>query len=173
MKREIALRLAKALRSGDYVQAKGILNRTSPARDAHGNDATVGHCCLGVLCELAVQDGLLRKKSKTEDDEVYTIYSSLENFDSGYAFPPMDVRDWAGLFQSNIFFDLTGDERVSGDEFRPHQEVGWDENDKRYIYTASTLNDTLGFSFDDIAELLENENYLSAEEARLFKHGPE
>jgi hypothetical protein len=47
MDSKIAGKWVAALRSGDYVQAKGTLR--GPANEAPG---AVGHCCLGVLCEL-------------------------------------------------------------------------------------------------------------------------
>lgn len=48
MNTDIAQRWADALRSGDYAQGRGVLR---------GSDDT--YCCLGVLCELAVEDGVI------------------------------------------------------------------------------------------------------------------
>ena len=41
MKKQIADKWVKALRSGDYVQFKGVLNEPGE-----------GFCCLGVLCDI-------------------------------------------------------------------------------------------------------------------------
>jgi hypothetical protein len=61
-----------ALRSGKYVQGYGQLRAGS------------GHCCLGVLCDLAVQDGVV-----TWDGV------------SGAGFLPSEVAVWAGLVGEN------------------------------------------------------------------------
>jgi hypothetical protein len=47
MDAKIAGKWVAALRSGDYVQARGTLR--GPAEDDAG---AVGYCCLGVLCDL-------------------------------------------------------------------------------------------------------------------------
>ena len=41
-------RWVDALRSGEYQQTTGVLHRTHSDED----DEPVGHCCLGVLCDL-------------------------------------------------------------------------------------------------------------------------
>jgi hypothetical protein len=73
----IRARWTAALRSGDYPQGANALRR-----DGHW-------CCLGVLCDLAEQDGVTRAFA---DDLVggwsYDGYPDL--------LPP-SVRDWAGL----------------------------------------------------------------------------
>jgi len=56
-----------ALRSGDYTQAKRYLRPHD------------GHCCLGVLCEVAVTAGVYVPAEWTE-----------------FALLPNEVRDWAG-----------------------------------------------------------------------------
>ena len=52
MKVEIARRWAKALRSGEYVQGNGFL------KTSNVDGGNVRHCCLGVLCEIAIKDGV-------------------------------------------------------------------------------------------------------------------
>jgi hypothetical protein len=51
MNPEMKTKWTSALRSGDYPQTRGRLTRT----DSAGN--SVGHCCLGVLCEILVDEG--------------------------------------------------------------------------------------------------------------------
>ena len=51
MKTEIKQRWVEALRSGSYKQLTGVLHRDSSSGSAF--------CCLGVLCDLAIQDGIL------------------------------------------------------------------------------------------------------------------
>lgn len=122
MEQEIADRWADALESGKYKQGKFLLN--SPE----------GFCCLGVLCEIAVEDGVVEKIDP--DGSGYTRYhapGNPNNYDT--AFLPDAVVEWAGVGHSNIAFDV--DLEGSG---------GW--------VTASGLNDTYNYTFAEIAELI-------------------
>jgi hypothetical protein len=80
MKAKIKKLWLKALRSGEYNQAKGVL-RTA--------DAT-GYCCLGVLCDLHRK---AMKKGKGWDQTVYR--------QSNGGVPPECVVAWAGLPAQN------------------------------------------------------------------------
>lgn len=51
-------RWIEALRSGKFTKTTGRLCRTS-SNNLSG--CPVGHCCLGVLCELGVEDGKVKK----------------------------------------------------------------------------------------------------------------
>lgn len=55
-----------ALRGGGYNQAKGYLRRTYREGDAEG------FCCLGILCEIAVQQGVIAEPVKGRDEYAYT-----------------------------------------------------------------------------------------------------
>jgi hypothetical protein len=95
-----------ALRSGDYSQTSGLLTRL----DLNGN--VIGHCCLGVLCEIAgleseSRDGY-RRYNYGDSDSAGTIpfdFSSSIGIDSsdetvliamndndGYTF--LQIADW-------------------------------------------------------------------------------
>lgn len=65
----------EALRSGNYVQGYGRLS------------TGYAHCCLGVLCDLAVKDGVVT----AEGDADGVIYDSEEGL------LPYSVTRWAGL----------------------------------------------------------------------------
>jgi hypothetical protein len=71
-----AQKWVEALRSGKYQQTKGYLNRGG------------GFCCLGVACELAIEEGVAIEKEPSID---YCRY------DQSSAFPPEGVRKWLGL----------------------------------------------------------------------------
>lgn len=79
-------RWATALESGEYKQGTGGL------RDADSDT----YCCLGVLCELAVEDGIierrLRKGFRQSPEWVY-------GYPGESAFLPPEVTKWAGLDQ--------------------------------------------------------------------------
>lgn len=55
LKPEIKTRWVEALRSGEYRQGRNVLR--------HQSSAGVTHCCLGVLCEIALEDGIVTRIS--------------------------------------------------------------------------------------------------------------
>lgn len=120
MNENIKKRWVEALRSGKYKQGHGAL----------WNPRTDRFCCLGVLCEIARQDGLLQPGK----------FGGFVEDDSGYeydAYVPIPVRMWAGL-----------------DECDPHVIYDKGESENWYV-TLSQLNDTLNLNFSEIADLIE------------------
>lgn len=75
MNQDIKKRWVEALRSGKYKQGKERLKSEQ------------GFCCLGVLCDLAVHDGVGQWNGQcfTTDDK------SVEYM------PPQKIKDWSGL----------------------------------------------------------------------------
>ena len=69
MDAELKEKWVAALRSGDYPQTRFALNRTK----SH-DEAPVGFCCLGVLCEVA---GL--PKEADYDNEFFVTYLMLDS----------------------------------------------------------------------------------------------
>ena len=118
MKTEIKNQWLAALRSGEYVQGKNALGLKV--------DDTVEYCCLGVLCDLAVQAGVIpapeiHRNSALEygfADERYTL--------------PLEVRDWAELDSVDVWV------RVDGVEVALPQ-----------------LNDVEGLTFNELADIIE------------------
>ena len=80
-KQKIRRSWIRALRSGKYKQTDTVLHRTE-----EGNDY---FCCLGVLCELAVKEGII-EPGKTKGENVYYSRKS-------YQVLPKKVQLWAGL----------------------------------------------------------------------------
>lgn len=78
MNKEIATRWTAALRSGRYEQGRGLLS-------ANGK-----FCCLGVLCEIAVDDGIITK----EEGDDYVDYGPEGD---GLVLPSI-VMKWAGMW---------------------------------------------------------------------------
>jgi hypothetical protein len=115
--RDVIATWVAALRSGRYRQGRGGLR---------GEDV-VGprHCCLGVLCELAVDAGIAQRAGNLygvrRDDEWYVQFQG--------AYLPSVVVAWAGL--------------SGGDPYVVHDD------------RASKLNDVEHWSFADIADALE------------------
>lgn len=82
MNPEIKERWVAALRSGDYKQSAGHLHRNN------------SFCCLGVLCDLAARDGIVRAEGES--------YVAVNNEDDdACSFLPVVVQEWAGLDSCN------------------------------------------------------------------------
>lgn len=77
MKQEIAEKWAEALESGEFKQGRNSLGK------GYGS-----YCCLGVLCEIAVGDGIIPPPVVIDGEKVYVG----EN-----ATLPNEVKDWAGM----------------------------------------------------------------------------
>lgn len=115
MRQDIAEKWVAALESGKYVQGKGLL------RDTDGK-----YCCLGVLCDLAVEEGIVSKV----DDGGATFYGVDATPLSGRsALLPSEVMAWSGM--------------AFPDGFMPSQDL-----------SLTMLNDTFGREFDQIAEMI-------------------
>ena len=93
MRKEIAEKWAAALRSGDYTQQKGSL----------ANLHRTQHCCLGVLCEVAIKDGMALE---TREESI--------GFDDERASLPRRVQEWAGIRDCcGLFLGVDGAHRLS------------------------------------------------------------
>lgn len=110
-----------ALRSGDYEQGKGTLTYI-------GGDGKELDCCLGVLCKVAIANGVKVKVDKDLDRLRY---------DDVTAYIPDSVMEWADM--------ADGDPELAGVD--PH---GDDEE-----ASASVWNDVVGADFDLIADLID------------------
>ena len=91
MRQEIAELWVKALRSGEYTQAAGVLRRDD------------SFCCLGVLCDLyreATSDGTWDETPRSEPDglPVYAFAGAEETL-------PNEVITWAGMETPNGILD--------------------------------------------------------------------
>lgn len=86
MNPDVKVKWIEALRSGEYEQAVGTLTYIKP------DDSGFKHCCLGVLCELAVKEGLPIKR----EEVVNSIY-----YDNDGISLPDSVMEWAGLTHPN------------------------------------------------------------------------
>ena len=79
---EIAEKWITALRSGDYKQARGML--ADRKRETY--------CCLGVLCEIAIKEGV--------DVTVSVSSGEAALYDGSEENLPASVSDWAGIDSS-------------------------------------------------------------------------
>lgn len=127
MKPEIKAQWVQALRSGDYKQGQGRLVRRGYAYE---RDGQVTHCCLGVLCELAVKAGVTER----DVNPVLGIvgYRAPGSSISVSTYLPETVRQWA---------EIEASDPVAG------------------TYTLSDWNDGTHAAvadFDEIANLIED-----------------
>lgn len=90
MREEIKARWVAALRSGNYRQGKQKLarqmTRTMP----------MTHCCLGVLCELAVEDGIIDAMNHPSGTSGQVRYFGGPDNWKATALPRA-VAEWAGF----------------------------------------------------------------------------
>lgn len=116
MKTEIKKRWVEALRSGEYTQGRHTLKTPEDT-----------YCCLGVLCEIAKEDGV----GYWDDFGNFVVDES--DFSSGTL--PVGVAEWAG----------------TGGNLDPRVEYGGGS------YCLSSLNDSVELPFDRIADLVEEQ----------------
>ncbi len=122
----------ESLRSGEYTQGEGRLRR---------NDK---HCCLGVLCELAVVEGIIEKPGLDRLGRETYLYG-LQADDSNL---PKAVSYWANLSSRDGLLPV---------EIKTGTKIG---NTGRItqgsIGSLMTMNDS-GFTFLEIADVIEEQ----------------
>lgn len=132
MNTENVAKWVQALRSGEYEQTQEVLAREPLAGES-------SFCCLGVACEVAIQDGLdIERKVNVEGNVLY---------DTSVATLPDSVSRWLGVG--------LGYENVSVYTFNTNNDVVDSHLGERV--TVTLLNDRFGFSFEEIADALEKE----------------
>lgn len=89
MKPDVKEKWLAALRSGKYRQGTGYLKYQV-------NDGTIRHCCLGVLCEIAIQEHAILEKFSNEPTDLHFFPIGAAN-----AVLPWSVARWAGLTECN------------------------------------------------------------------------
>lgn len=110
MKERVKDLWVEALLSGDYDQGRGYLRSDK------------GFCCLGVLCDLAVEEGV-GTWGKPGDVEVTTdrtarAFEPKDSESSAWDLPPA-VLEWAGIkTKTGLIFDTSlADENDRGASF--------------------------------------------------------
>lgn len=96
MNKEVKAKWVTALRSGDYPQAQGYLRKEE------------GYCCLGVLCQVAANEGVIPQPQW--NGQAYVYSSEMQQ---AVAYPHAKVVEWAGLGTDNPYVTVNGDERES------------------------------------------------------------
>lgn len=120
MNPEVKEKWLAALRSGNYAQGKGVLREGD------------GFCCLGVLCDVAINEGVL--SPWTQNSITRSWKCGDDNSDEGYAITPRAVQTWARIDETGTF-----------------REDHTDENPG----CLTMLNDFAGYNFAQIADVIE------------------
>lgn len=151
MIKEVADRWAAELRSGNYAQTKGALHVVL----SNVSRRPEGFCCLGVLCEIAVRDGIidLPEQDPYEGNGESIVY---DNYEGNQSLPgDLVINDFAGLKSDTGMGVTYGDIKefisdrnmirsIFGNEF-PHDD---------YQTSLVDLND-VGVPFTTIADIVE------------------
>jgi hypothetical protein len=122
--KDIKAEWIKRLRSGVIQQVRGRLGTPDGKR-----------CCLGVLCDIAVEQKVIEEPTASVIAEGYIGSGLVYGHDAQTL--PISVMRWAGLEDANPSAPIPD---ANGDEWT----------------TLAELNDT-GMSFADIADIIERE----------------
>jgi hypothetical protein len=125
MNPEVKAKWIAALRSGKYRQVKETLKKRNG-----------GMCCLGVLCDVYAKENPQNKEAKWEYGSTSKAYSFLNSEGD----LPVSVYEWAGLENHD---PNTGVQKFT------------DDHDRNYTHTFSSLNDNAGYTFEQIAQIIE------------------
>ncbi len=109
----------KALRSGEYKQAKGDLR---VRLDPEGKE--YGFCCLGVLCDMYAKEKGIEKPWSGEGvggcgDGVYTKFNGKQR--NGTLV--QEVKDWAGLEYGNGKYTADNSLAIDNDNGKTFAEI--------------------------------------------------
>lgn len=139
------------LRSGNFNQGSQKLHTST-----RNEDGTERHefCCLGVLCELAVEAGIVdRVELSPADgyegpDVTYAYVPKVDPTDrTAVHYPPQEVAEWAGLRDTNPYVNTTPEDFPSGDReyLRAQRQVIANANDDGAPFTkiADIIDDQL------------------------------
>lgn len=98
---KVAKAWVAALRSGKYKQTKDVLTRVN-----YKTGEIVGHCCLGVLCELAVEAKVISPATLMDG-------SSNLRYDRKSSLLPASVMRWSGMKSNDGTFGEMGADLTS------------------------------------------------------------
>lgn len=130
MNPEIKAKWVEALRSGKYKQGTGKLRRLTRTLMGLPDVSTDQFCCLGVLCELAIEAGVIDQPNRA-----FGSYRYGTDHDADLL--PREVGLWAGIDQRD-----------------PRVVTGHDLIEGPTCYSLSVVNDS-GESFETIAGYIE------------------
>jgi hypothetical protein len=139
-----------ALRSGKFHQTQGVLHRPDDERRTAG---TVGHCCLGVACEVAISGGLTLDRivvpCNGDPRTWFGIVNPIGNDIGNKEVLPVPVIQWYSFGGPNPYVLAPREVMEKADATFGNR---WTEGQ---LFSASSLNDDHGLSFELIADCFE------------------
>lgn len=123
MNEGIKARWTAALRSGDYEQGFALLRSKGK------------FCCLGVLCELAIADGIVITSEGASAYGDSCVRYQGDDLDGSITSLPVAVQVWAGLPGADPYVE--------------------DPNDVDRVFSLTEWNDDMEVGFLQIADLIE------------------
>lgn len=144
----------EALRSGKYQQCTGKLHDYLDIEDSLVPESSKhSYCCLGVLCDLALKNGVDVQLQYRRVYEGMPESQSVYFYDDESGVLPESVMRWAGINEKNPDIYL-GDIRAGIVQLMI-DELGNDSDINEHSYQLiSEIND-LGIGFLDIADIIE------------------
>lgn len=134
MKSHVLDEMVERLRSGKYKQGSGYLRFRHEDGDRF--------CCLGVLCEMAAEDGVIERVDATGEGRVVKYRHQGANGSHATFLPPA-VIEWAGM--------VSDVEKTVVAEFFYEEQGAFGEIPTD---TLAYMNDN-GTPFDEIADWME------------------
>lgn len=133
LKPEIKAEWVARLRSGRYAQGIG---RLKTVRRVDGKDVTAEYCCLGVLCEIAAEQGVGRWGTASPlhqgDDTLFRLTFATTDGAEDAGTLPYAVGRWA--FDMSTY---TATDSLCNPELRPY-----DDRHPSQDRTAAGMNDS-------------------------------
>lgn len=138
MRGEVLDEVVKRLRSGEYAQGNSALRRKTKGG---GPDR---FCCLGVMCEIAVEEGVLTRMDAEVPGTSYAYSTTGEN-EAYTAYLPPSVVEWAGMVSDQ-------EKEASHEEYHYEERGSFDVglND-----SLAAMNDNGKHDFPAIADWME------------------
>jgi hypothetical protein len=127
MKADVKDRWVNALRSGDYKQGTQCLLSEQGS-----------YCCLGVLCDLYMKESNEEVVWETTEDS-YGDKTKVGSFLGYTTILPETIREWAGLNDQSPYVNYVDMDGEGG------------------YFMLSNLNDEHEASFEELAELIEEQ----------------
>ena len=116
------------LRSGRFNQGNSALEITYP-------NGTVAHCCLGVACRVAMENGLDLPNCQYENSYGNGEKKTAFGRDPNVGYLPIEVRDWFGFSNTDPTISDTLTAVEANDEKR------YTFNEIAYLIETRYLND--------------------------------
>lgn len=133
------------------------LRRTTRALTNVLSDGTETYCCLGVLCEIAVEKGKTVKHevgSRRRDVAYGPAGASMQDGTLQWAVLPYEVMEWLGANRQTVEVSRVKQLDIAlesdGEIPRIHEQI-----DGASSVMATELNDVMNMTFAQIADVLE------------------